>query len=104
MTYAPKYRSLFMSDYHLGNRNCKAQKLHAFLRSHSAERIYLVGDIVDGWYWPQAHNNVVQKLLGEAHKGTRIIYIPGNHDEFMRQYYGTHFGGIEVVENIRSEE
>ena len=67
--------------------------------------IYLVGDIVDGWalrsswYWPQAHNDVVQKLLRQARKGARMIYIPGNHDEFLRGYYGTHFGGIDVVEN-----
>ena len=66
--------------------------------------IYLVGDIVDGWqlqigwYWPQSHNDVVQKLLRQARKGVRIVYIPGNHDEFLRDYYGTHFGGIEVVE------
>ena len=64
--------------------------------------IYLVGDIVDGWqlksgwYWPQAHNDVVQKLLRKARKGARIVYVPGNHDEFLRDYYGTHFGGIEV--------
>ena len=72
---------------------------------HDAETIYLVGDIVDGWalrsswYWPQPHNDVVQKLLRKARKGARIIYVPGNHDEFLRAYYGTHFGGIEVVEN-----
>lgn len=67
--------------------------------------MYLVGDIVDGWqlksiwYWPQAHNDVVQMVLRRAREGTRIIYIPGNHDEFFRDYLGTHFGGIEVVEN-----
>ena len=66
--------------------------------------IYLVGDIVDGWqlqsgwYWPQAHNDVVQKLLRKARKGARIVYVPGNHDEFLRGYYGTHFGGVEVAE------
>jgi UDP-2,3-diacylglucosamine pyrophosphatase LpxH len=76
-----------------------------FLRWHEADTIYLVGDIVDGWalrsgwYWPQEHNDVVQKLLRKARKGSRLIYVPGNHDEFMRDYYGTHFGGIEVVEN-----
>src|SRR4029079_12177363 len=69
----------------------------------------LVGDIVDGWalrsswYWPQAQNDVVQKLLRQARKGTRVVYIPGNHDEFLRGYYGTHFGGIEVVENTIHE-
>jgi len=75
-----------------------------FLRYHEADTIYLVGDIVDGWqlksgwYWPQPHNDVVQKLLRKARKGARVVYVPGNHDEFLRDYYGTHFGGIEVVE------
>jgi UDP-2,3-diacylglucosamine pyrophosphatase LpxH len=100
-----KYRALFISDVHLGTRGCQADKLLDFLRYHDAEIIYLVGDIVDGWalqsswYWPQPHNDVVQKILRQARKGARIIYIPGNHDEFLRGYYGTHFGGIEMVEN-----
>ncbi|MBV9556374.1 MAG: metallophosphoesterase, partial [Pseudolabrys sp.] len=99
-----KYRALFISDVHLGTRGCQAERLLDFLRFHEAETIYLVGDIVDGWalqsswYWPQQHNDVVQKLLRQARKGARLIYIPGNHDEFLRGYYGTHFGGIEVVE------
>jgi UDP-2,3-diacylglucosamine pyrophosphatase LpxH len=98
-------RTLFLSDVHLGTRGCQADKLLDFLRWYDAETIYLVGDIVDGWqlksswYWPQAHNDVVQKLLRKARKGTPLIYIPGNHDEFLRDYYGTHFGGIEVVED-----
>ena len=72
---------------------------------HDADTIYLVGDIVDGWalqsswYWPQSHNDFVQKMLRKARKGARVIYVPGNHDEFLRNYYGTHFGGIEVPEN-----
>jgi UDP-2,3-diacylglucosamine pyrophosphatase LpxH len=100
-----RYRALFISDVHLGTRGCQADKLLDFLRHHEADTIYLVGDIVDGWalrsswYWPQAHNDVVQKLLRQARKGARLIYIPGNHDEFLRDYYGTHFGGIEVVES-----
>jgi UDP-2,3-diacylglucosamine pyrophosphatase LpxH len=100
-----RYRALFISDVHLGTRGCQADKLLDFLRHHEADTIYLVGDIVDGWalrsswYWPQAHNDVVQKLLRQARKGARLIYIPGNHDEFLRQYYGTHFGGIEVMES-----
>jgi UDP-2,3-diacylglucosamine pyrophosphatase LpxH len=98
-------RALFLSDLHLGTKGCQAEKLLEFLRIHDADLIYLVGDIVDGWqlksgwYWPQAHNDVVQKLLRKARKGARIIYIPGNHDEFLRDFYGTHFGGIEVVES-----
>jgi UDP-2,3-diacylglucosamine pyrophosphatase LpxH len=102
-TATRRFRALFISDVHLGTRGCQADRLLDFLRHHDAETIYLVGDIVDGWalrsswYWPQAHNDVVQKLLRQARKGARLIYIPGNHDEFLRGYYGTHFGGIEVV-------
>ena len=100
-----RYRALFLSDIHLGTRGCQAEKLLDFLRHHEADTVYLVGDIVDGWalrsswYWPQSHNDVVQKLLRQARKGARLVYIPGNHDEFLRDYYGTHFGGIEVVES-----
>jgi UDP-2,3-diacylglucosamine pyrophosphatase LpxH len=99
-----RFRTLFISDVHLGARGCQAELLLDFLRHHDADTIYLVGDIVDGWklrsvwYWPQAHNDVVQKLLRKARKGARLVYIPGNHDEFLRDYLGTHFGGIEVVE------
>jgi UDP-2,3-diacylglucosamine pyrophosphatase LpxH len=99
-------RALFLSDLHLGTKGCKAEKLLDFLRCHDADVIYLIGDIIDGWqlksswYWPQSHNDVVQKLLRKARKGARIIYIPGNHDEFLRNFYGTHFGGIEVVESF----
>jgi UDP-2,3-diacylglucosamine pyrophosphatase LpxH len=96
-------RTLFISDIHLGTRGCQADKLLDFLRIYEADTIYLVGDVVDGWqlksvwYWPQSHNDVVQKLLRKARKGSRVIYVPGNHDEFLRDYYGSHFGGIEVV-------
>jgi UDP-2,3-diacylglucosamine pyrophosphatase LpxH len=99
------FRTLFISDIHLGTRGCQAGRLIDFLRYHEADTIYLVGDIVDGWalrsswYWPQEHNDVVQKLLRTARKGARLIYVPGNHDEFLRDYYGTHFGGIEVMEH-----
>jgi UDP-2,3-diacylglucosamine pyrophosphatase LpxH len=104
-----RFRTLFISDVHLGARGCQAERLLDFLRIHDAETIFLVGDIVDGWqlrsawYWPQAHNDVVQKILRKARKGTRVIYVPGNHDEFLRGYYGTHFGGIEVVETAMHE-
>lgn len=98
-----KYRALFISDVHLGLRACQADMLLEFLRQHDAATIYLAGDIIDGWalksgwYWPQSHNDVVQKLLRKARKGARVVYIPGNHDEFLREYFGTHFGGIEVM-------
>lgn len=100
----PQYRALFLSDIHLGMKSSQAGELLEFLRTHDAETIYLVGDIIDGWalkggwYWPQSHNDVVQKILRKARKGSRIVYLPGNHDEFLRNYYGTHFGGIEVQE------
>jgi UDP-2,3-diacylglucosamine pyrophosphatase LpxH len=99
------FRALFLSDIHLGTKGCQAERLLDFLHWHEADSIYLVGDIVDGWqlksswYWPQPHNDVVQKLLRQARKGRRIVYVPGNHDEFLRDYYGTHFGGIEVAES-----
>ena len=99
-----RFRTLFLSDVHLGTRGCQAERLLDFLRWHDADTVYLVGDIVDGWqlragwYWPQTHNDVVQKLLRKARKGTRIVYVPGNHDEFLRDYFGTHFGGIEVTD------
>jgi UDP-2,3-diacylglucosamine pyrophosphatase LpxH len=104
MSEARNVRTIFLSDVHLGTRACQAQALLDFLRVHEAHTIYLVGDIIDGWalksgwHWPQWHNDVVQKILRKARKGTRVIYLPGNHDEFLRDYYGTHLGGIEVQE------
>jgi UDP-2,3-diacylglucosamine pyrophosphatase LpxH len=97
-----RYRSVFISDLHLGTAGCQAAALLDFLKSHPSEYLYLVGDIVDGWqlrkgwYWPQAHNDVVQKLLRRARKGCRIVYVPGNHDEFARGFAELSFGGIEV--------
>jgi len=103
------FRTLFISDVHLGSKAAKADFLIDFLRHHEAETVVLVGDIVDGWrlkrnwYWPQAFNDVTQKFLRKARKGTRIIYIPGNHDEFLRDFPGTHFGGVEVADRIIHE-
>jgi UDP-2,3-diacylglucosamine pyrophosphatase LpxH len=108
-TSTRRFRALFISDVHLGAKGCQAERLLDFMRDHDADVIYLVGDIVDGWqlrsgwYWPQAHNDVVQKLLRQARKGVRIIYLPGNHDEFLRDYYGTHFGGVEVQDKAMHE-
>ena len=101
---APKrrYRTVWISDIHLGTPGCQADALLEFLRDVESDTLFLVGDIVDGWqlrktwYWPQAHNDVVQKLLRKARKGTRVIFIPGNHDEFARRYLHHNFGGIEV--------
>jgi UDP-2,3-diacylglucosamine pyrophosphatase LpxH len=100
----PRYRSVFISDLHLGTPGCQAEALLDFLKAHPSDHLYLVGDIVDGWqlrrrwYWPQAHNDVVQKVLLRARKGCRVVYVPGNHDEFARQFAGHSFGGIEVAE------
>ena len=100
-----KVRAVFISDVHLGTSGCQAEALLDFLKYHPSDYLYLVGDIVDGWqlrrrwFWPQAHNDVVQKLLRRARKGSRVIFIPGNHDEFARDFIGHHFGGIEVLED-----
>jgi UDP-2,3-diacylglucosamine pyrophosphatase LpxH len=100
-----RYRTLWISDIHLGTPGCQAEALLDFLRHTECDTLFLVGDIVDGWqlrrnwYWPQSHNDVVQKLLRKVRKGTRVIFVPGNHDEFARKYLGHDFGGIEVVED-----
>jgi UDP-2,3-diacylglucosamine pyrophosphatase LpxH len=97
-----RYRALFLSDIHLGTRACQAERLLSFLRQHDADTIYLVGDIVDFWRvkrgpcWPQSHNDVVQKLLRKVRQGARMVFVPGNHDEALRDYCGTNFGGIEL--------
>ncbi len=97
-----RYRALFISDIHLGTKACQAEAFLDFLRCHEAPKIYLVGDIVDFWrirrgiYWPQAHNDVLQKLLRKVRKGSELIFIPGNHDEAMREYCGSNFGGIAI--------
>jgi UDP-2,3-diacylglucosamine pyrophosphatase LpxH len=102
---ASKYRAIFISDLHLGTPGCQASALLLFLKAYPSDYVYLVGDIIDGWqlrrkwYWPQAHNDVVQKLLRCARKGSRVIFVPGNHDEFARGFIGHQFGGIEVVED-----
>lgn len=115
MTHMPKhsgprsYRTVWISDVHLGAKNCQADLLLDFLRDTEAQTFYLVGDIVDGWrlrrwwYWPQSHNDVVQKLLRKARKGARVIYIPGNHDSFARRYVGYQFGGVEVLQDTIHE-
>jgi len=97
------YRTLFISDVHLGTRAAQADLLLDFLRNNDAETIYLVGDIIDFWrirrgaIWPQSHNDVLQKLLRKVRKGTRVVFIPGNHDEAMRQYCGMQFGGVKIA-------
>lgn len=100
-----RLRTVWISDLHLGTPGCQAAALLDFLRHVECETLYLVGDIIDGWqlkrqwYWPQAHNDVVQKLLRKARKGTRVVFVPGNHDEFARKYLDHNFGGVDVVED-----
>jgi UDP-2,3-diacylglucosamine pyrophosphatase LpxH len=97
-------RTVWISDLHLGTPGCEAEALLDFLRTTECETLYLVGDIIDGWrlrrswYWPQAHNDVVQKILRKARKGTRVVFVPGNHDEFARRYVAHNFGGVDVVD------
>ncbi len=99
-----RVRTAWISDLHLGTPGCQADALLDFLRHLDCDTLYLVGDIIDGWqlrrqwYWPQAHNDVVQKLLRKARKGTRVVFVPGNHDEFARKYLGHTFGGVDVVD------
>lgn len=97
-----QYRTVWISDVHLGLKGCQAELLLDFLETVEMQRLYLVGDIIDVWqmrkrvYWPQAHSNVVRKIIGLAKSGTKVIYIPGNHDELFRAYDGAVFGNIEI--------
>ena len=100
------YKSVFISDIHLGTRGSKAEVLLSFLKDIECDNLFLVGDIFDGWrlkkgwYWPQEHSTVIQKILRLSRKGTRIIYLPGNHDEFMRQFLEHNFGTVELHDEI----
>jgi len=100
------YRSIFISDVHLGTKDSKAEALNNFLKHNSCETLYLVGDIIDAWKikqnkwrWKQSHTNVVRRVLGHAKRGTRVVYVAGNHDEFLRPFmqYETGFGLVEIV-------
>ena len=104
-----RYRTIWISDFHLGIKACKAPFLLDFLRHNDSETLYLVGDIFDGWAlarswnWAQSHNDVIQKLLRKARKGTKVIYLPGNHDEFARDYIGLDFGKVSVMDEVIHE-
>ena len=97
-----RFRTVFISDVHLGFRGCSAEYLLDFLHSFEADTLYLIGDIIDLWslkksfFWPQAHNNVIRTILGKAKNGTRVVYIPGNHDSVFREYDGMQFGNVEI--------
>ena len=96
------YRTIWISDVHLGTRGCNAKLLIDFLDHSDSDTIYLVGDIIDGWqmkkkfYWPAAHNDIVWRIMKRARRGTKVVYIPGNHDEMFRQFSGMNFGGVEI--------
>ena len=99
------YRTIWISDVHLGTPGCKAEHLVDFLKHHTCDRLYLVGDIIDGWklrsgwYWPQEHTNVVRKILTKAKRETEVFYVTGNHDEFLRKFVGykLEIGNIRLV-------
>ena len=99
-----RFRTIWISDTHLGTAGCNADLLFDFLKSIECETLYLVGDIVDGWqlrkgwYWPARHNDVVRCILKQASRGTRVVYIPGNHDEAFRDYVGLNFGGVQLLQ------
>ena len=99
-----RFRAIFISDIHLGTPGCQAGALLDFLRQTDSRELYLVGDIIDGWqlkrrwYWHQSHNDVIQKVLRKARKGTRVTYVAGNHDEAMRHFLGLAFGGIDICD------
>ncbi len=104
----PHYRSVWVSDVHLGTRGCKAAYLDDFLAAIECDNLYLVGDIIDGWamsrgtiYFPQEHVNILRRFLNKARKGSRVTYVIGNHDEFLRKYIedlaALGFGNIRIV-------
>lgn len=100
--YPHSVRSIWISDTHLGFRGCQAELLLNFLHSVHSNNLFLVGDIIDCWslkrnfYWPQTHNNIIRTILGKAKHGTKVVYIPGNHDELFREYCGNVFGNVEI--------
>lgn len=101
--YSHGYRTIFLSDIHLGTRGCRAEALLEFLDRNACDTLYLVGDIIDGWrlsrnwYWPETHNRVVQRFLAMARDGTTVRYIPGNHDELARGYHGLTVGEVVIT-------
>jgi UDP-2,3-diacylglucosamine pyrophosphatase LpxH len=103
-TAARHYRAIFISDMHLGTKRAQTEALLDFLRSTESDQLYLVGDFIDNWslrkswYWDQLHNDVIQKLLRKARKGTKLIYIPGNHDENFRHFLNLRLGRVAVLE------
>lgn len=101
-----KIESLYISDVHLGSKGSKAVELLGVLKNYEPEKLFIVGDFIDGWllkkrhFWPQEHTNVIRKVLSYAKKGTQVYYITGNHDEFLRSYENLDFGNITVLDEI----
>jgi len=99
------YRTIWLSDFHLGTKDAQVDYLLDFLRHNESDTLFLVGDILDGWalsrswHWSQTHNDIIQKILRKARKGTRVVYLPGNHDEFIRDYLGLCLGRIHVMDD-----
>lgn len=106
MTEATRYRSIWISDIHMGLRDCQGKLLLDFLRRTESDYLYLVGDIIDIWklrrrpYWPHENNEILQLILKKANAGTKIFYMPGNHDEAIRDFLGHEFGNILIVDDI----
>ncbi len=104
-----KYKSIFISDLHLGTKGCQANKILEFFKNSRSENLFLVGDIVDVWamqkkfYWPQEHNDVIQKILRKARHGTKVFYIMGNHDEMFRKFIPMNFGDIHLINRVVHE-
>ena len=101
-----KYRTIFISDLHLGSKGCQSSMLLDFLRNTRSDYLYLVGDIIDGWrlknkwFWPQEHNDVVQKILRKARHGTKVYYVSGNHDELVRKFVPINLGEVNIVNEV----
>lgn len=101
------YRSIFISDVHLGTKHSRVGKLIEFLKENESDNLFIVGDFIDGWalkrkwYWDADHNLLIQKILRKSRKGTRVIYLPGNHDEFLRDFLSfKELGGIDIVDDM----
>ena len=100
------FKTIWMSDLHLGTKGCQDQLILEFIKYTRSDKLYLIGDIIDGWalrkkwYWPQAHNDIVQKILRKARHGTKVYYVAGNHDELLRKFIPINFGKVQIVNQI----
>ncbi len=103
------YRTIFISDVHLGTKGCQADRLLEFLKNHTCDHLFLVGDIIDGWqlkssfYWPDTHMEVIREVLRFLKQDTKVTYVTGNHDEFLRKYSDTEFGDLRLVDSTNHE-